>query len=324
MPSTAPVIDVHSHFMPPGYTARVAQAIDRDPPQLASVLGRIRQPAAPMTDLQIRLDEMERSGVTISVLSLPPPGVTVGDPAARGDLARLANDEFLEAAGQHTGRLAVLVALPLPDVEASLAELDRVAGHVCACGINLQASTADGWTIDDPAFLPVYLRAAELGLPVLVHPAIETLPPAWTDFLLGATLAPMVSSSLSVARLILSGRLDQIPDLQVIVPHLGGVLPYLTQRFADFGRRDATHDFDWYLRERLFYDTCSYHPPAFRCALDTCGVDRLILGTDYPVRGPLQRGVDDIQTALVSEAERRLVLGVTASRWFGLEPAPAP
>src|ERR1700728_1029271 len=87
MPSTAPVIDVHSHFMPPGYTAQVAAAVERDPPQLTSALTRIRQPAAPMTDLQIRLDEMERSGVTVSVLSLPPPGVTVGDPAARGEMA---------------------------------------------------------------------------------------------------------------------------------------------------------------------------------------------------------------------------------------------
>ena len=251
-----------------------------------------------------RVKEMDAARVDVSVLSLPPPGVTLGDPARRATLARLANDEFLDAAASHPGRFAVLIALPLPDVEASVAELDRLAGQPTARGINLQAVTGEGWTIDDPMFLPVYHRAAKLGLPILDHPAIEPLPDAWGDFRLGATLAPMVSSSLSAARMILSGRLDQVPDLHLIVPHLGGVLPYLTQRFADFGQALAANDFGWYLRHRLYFDTCSFHPPAFRCAVETCGVGRLIMGTDYPIRGPLQRAVDDITSTLSDDKER--------------------
>ena len=129
----------------------------------------------------------------------------------------------------------------------------------------------------------------------------------------------MVSSSLSAARMILSGRLDQVPDLHLIVPHLGGVLPYLTQRFADFGQALAANDFGWYLRHRLYFDTCSFHPPAFRCAVETCGVGRLIMGTDYPIRGPLQRAVDDITSTLSDDKERAGVLGATAGQWFSPE-----
>jgi predicted TIM-barrel fold metal-dependent hydrolase len=310
-------IDVHSHWVPPGYAAALRSEMERLDPRRTSVLRSVRDSSNKMRDLSVRLTEMDEAGVVVSVLSLPPPGVTMCDPDRRAALARLANDEFLEAASDYGGRLAVLAALPLPDVAQSVAEIERIASHSCARGINLQATTEAGWTIDDPTFDPVYLRAAALGLPVLVHPAVETLPSAWNQHLLAATLAPMVSSSLGAARLILSGTLDRVPELDVIVPHLGGVLPYLKQRFEDFGPGQAAHDFGWYLRSRLYVDTCSFHPPAFRCAVDTCGVDRLVMGTDYPIRGPLSRAVADICSSLSSEVDRHAVLGGTAGRWFG-------
>jgi predicted TIM-barrel fold metal-dependent hydrolase len=126
----------------------------------------------------------------------------------------------------------------------------------------------------------------------------------------------MVSTSLGVARMILSGMLDRLPDLDVIVPHLGGTLPYLAQRFVDFGRGDANHDLPYYLRHRLYYDTCSHHAPAYRCFVDTVGHDRVMLGSDYPARGTLRRAVDFVTEVTSSPQERDAVLGGTASRWF--------
>lgn len=319
-----PVIDVHSHYVPPSYAERMRVELDRLPENVAKMLWSISNPSEAVTSLPRRIEEMDRAGVDVSVLSLPPPGVTVGDVDRRADLARLANDEFLAAADDHPGRFAVMVALPLPDVDASLAELDRVQGHGAARGVNLQAATQQGWTMDDPALLPVYQRVAEFGLPVLDHPAIEPLLPGWGDYLVAATLAPVISSSLSAARMVLSGTLDRVPGLEMIVPHLGGVLPYLAQRFADFGHFEAEYDLPWYLRNRLWYDTCSYHPPAFRCAVETCGIARLMMGTDYPVRGPIQRAVDDIVAMVEDEEERASVLGATAARWFGWDRLGAP
>jgi len=318
MTTDSPVIDVHSHWVSPAYAATARPQIDKMPTAQAAILRSVREASGPVADLSIRLEEMDRDDIDVSVLSLPPPGVTLGAPSDRPALASLANDEFLEAADAHPRRLAVLLALPLPDVDASLGELERVAGRKGARGLNLQCVTSEGWTLDDPAFVPIYRRAAELGLPALAHPAIEPLPDAWTDFLLQGTLAPVTSSSLGVARMVLSGLLDQVPSFEVIVPHLGGVLPYLAQRFADFGNQQAEHDLPWYLRHRLYFDTCSYHPPAFRCAVDTCGVDRLVMGTDYPIRGPIRRAVDDIRAALPDDADARQVLGTTAARWFSV------
>jgi predicted TIM-barrel fold metal-dependent hydrolase len=314
--AVSPLIDVHSHFVPLGYATRARRAIEDLPPGVAQTLTSVRNPGEVLTSLTARVTEMDFAGVDISVLSLPPPGVTIGDLGVRASMAAVANDECLDAGAAYPGRFAVLVALPFPDVEACLAGLDRVAGHPLARGINLQTVTAEGWTVDEPAFDPVYRRAADLGLPILVHPAIEALPDAWGDFRLTASLAPVISSSLGVARMVLSGALDRIPDLQLIVPHLGGVLPYLTQRFGDLGPGAAKRELGWYLAERLYLDTCSYHPPAFRCAIDTCGVGRIVMGTDYPIRGSLQRAVEHIRAVVIDEADQRAVLGGTAAQWF--------
>jgi aminocarboxymuconate-semialdehyde decarboxylase len=96
---------------------------------------------------------------------------------------------------------------------------------------------------------------------------------------------------------MLSGMLDRVPDLTLIIPHLGGVLPYLAQRLIDqSGRGDADHDLLYYLRRRIYLDTCSFHEPALVCAQDTVGTERIVIGSDYPFRGPITRCMDDIAT----------------------------
>ena len=153
--SYSQAIDVHSHWVPPGYAKALRAEMDRLDPRTSSVLTSVRDPSNKMRDLSVRLAEMEEAGVGVSVLSLPPPGVTMGHPDRRAALTRLANDEFLEAANDHRGRFAVLVALPLPDVAESLAEIERVATHPCARGINLQAVTEG----DGPSTIPSSTRS---------------------------------------------------------------------------------------------------------------------------------------------------------------------
>lgn len=313
------IIDTHSHWVPESYAETLRSMAAEFEPARARLFATLMQPNERMGSLTARIAEMDEAGVDTSVLSLPPPGVLVGDRATRVGIARQANDEFLAAAERYPGRFNVLLSLPLPNVDDALAELNRTGPHRWARGVYL-LTVSDGWTPDDPSLLPLLHRAAELNLPIFTHPALEPLPAAFGDWLLSASLAPVVSSSLGVARLVLSGRLDDVAGLDVIVPHLGGTLPYLTQRFVDFGNGSAAHDLAWYLRERIYVDTCSFHRPAFDCAVATCGVDRLVMGTDFPIRGPLARAVADIRTALEKPDAQDAVLGGTATRWFGPRP----
>ncbi len=50
------------------------------------------------------------------------------------------------------------------------------------------------------------------------------------------------------------------------------------------------------------------HQPALRCALDTVGPGRVVLGSDYPFRGPVQRAVADVADAGFDKATQELIL----------------
>ena len=176
-------------------------------------------------------------------------------------------------------------------------------------------AASEPWTIADGALEQVYAAIAERGLPLLVHPALEPLPAAQQDWGIDACLSAPVSSSLGVLRLILSGMLDRVPALTPVVPHLGGVLPFLAQRLDDQGRGVNQHSPSHYLRTRLLYDTCSFHPPALRATAETVGAGRLLLGSYFPFRGPLERAVSDINANLPA-AYRAAVLGGNAMRAF--------
>jgi predicted TIM-barrel fold metal-dependent hydrolase len=311
------IIDVHSHWAPPCYTAALRREADK--PGFGEARARLLEsglrPTERLTDLDIRMQEMDAAGVDVSVLSLPPPGVTVGDREVRREMASECNDEFLAAATRYPGRLLVMIAVPLPDIDDAMAEIERVGRHPAARGLNLQ-TVNQGWTLDQADLEPLYHLAAGLGLPVLAHPATEILPEVYDDFMLAATLAPMVSSSIGAARLAYSGLLDRVADLDVIVPHLGATLTYLIDRFDHYERGVADRTLRQYLSERFYFDTCSLHAPAMRCAIDTVGVERLMLGTDHPVRGTLDRFVQQVRDVVLDENDCAKVLGGTASRWF--------
>jgi aminocarboxymuconate-semialdehyde decarboxylase len=311
-------IDTHSHWMPQVQRDAVVDVLQRRPElarDYAGMLATAEHPDAALVALEGRVGEMDECGIDISVLSLPPPAATLGPADVVRRVASAANDAMLGAASRHTGRFTVLITLPLPDVDASLAELERIGNEPLVQGVSA-LTNAESWTLDDPRFEDIWATLAARTLPLVLHPAFDCRPDAFTQWALGGSLHAVMSSSVGAARLVLSGVLDRVPGLDVIVPHLGGTLPYLAQRFVDMGRGAAEFDFVHYLRHRMYLDTCSYHPPAFRCAVETCGADRLVLGTDYPFRGSLQRAVDDVLAHAPDAAARAAILGATASKWF--------
>ena len=105
------------------------------------------------------------------VLSLAnPPLEHVAGPEATPDLARLANDLLAEICRKHPDRFpAFVAALPMNNVEASLAELDRSVTQLGARGIQVFTNVA-GVPLSDAKFRPLFRRMAEHDLPVWVHP----------------------------------------------------------------------------------------------------------------------------------------------------------
>ena len=302
-------VDVHSHVLPSGYAERLGGGPAVDSQGVAAVLGA----AAELADLEARLGLMDETGIDVSILSLPPPGPGFGLLGTVAEVAAEANDEMLDLAALASGRFGVLIALPLPDSEAAIEEVRRLADHPLVCGA---AAIVDHghWDPADPEHDPLYAELGARGLPLMLHPGIEELPAAYGDWNLALALGAPVASTLGILRLVLGGSLDRAPSLTPIVPHLGGLWPYLTQRVDDQCAAPAGLVPSARLANRILLDTCSFHPPALRCALDTVGVDRVLLGSDFPFRGKPARCVEDIEDLQLTMTERDAILGDNACR----------
>lgn len=162
------------------------------------------------------------------------------------------------------------------------------------------------------------------GAVVFLHPMEPLAVAHMKDFALGPLVGFVADTTLIVASMIFSGFLERYPKVRLILPHLGGTLPYLAGRL-DIGyraypecRANIPHPPSHYL-PRMYYDTVSFHLPALECAIATAGADRLVLGTDYPhVIGDMEKAVASIQALPIGEAGKAAILGGTAAGLFGL------
>ena len=312
------VVDTQHHWFGPRYRAALAAQAARSE-RFATANAPFLQigDEHPGARLLERLPAMDEAGIDVAVLSLSPPAALFEDAAAAAKTIATANHELIEACRQAPERFLVLAGLPLPHLAESLAELERLAAHPQVRGV-CGGVDALGYAPDKLALEPLLERVAERSYLFVIHPAGHEPGPngAFDDYALGLALEWVVWTSLVGLRFALSGLLDRFPTLDILVPHLGGVLPYLTQRLVDQTAGKAERDLLHYLTERFYYDNCSYHPPALRCAAETVGPERIMLGSDYPFRGPVRRCVDDVREAGFGEAETRAMIPGTAARWF--------
>ena len=311
------MIDTHSHWLTPAYMRLLEEEGRVDPGVEATrriVLGA--KGADLLQSLDSRFREMDEAQIELSVISIPPPGVGFSDPQGAANAAAEVNDDLVAACEKHPSRLRAMITLPLPHPEEAMAEIQRVSSSEFVRGVELFGVTGRFQT-DQPEYEPVLRAMADAGLVAQMHPAFEPPAEAMMAWGLGGSLGAVFGNSLAAARLILSGMLDRIPNLDLIVTHLGGVLPYLQTRIDDLsGKGDAQHDVGTYLRERIWTDNCSYHQPAFQCAVDTMGVDRILLGSDFPFRGSLARCVEDVRLSGLDDSGAQRVLHENAQRWF--------
>jgi predicted TIM-barrel fold metal-dependent hydrolase len=290
-PDTAGYIDCQSHVYPP---VLLDYMETRTQPPLAYRRGEERHTLvgewhrkvqARHTDLKHKLADMDRVGIATTLLSINDPG-----PECFGadglKLARMANDFLGEAARAHPGRFVPLAVLPLQDMEASLVELDRSVDQLGARGILLY-SNLNGRFPDEPQFRPLFRRAEELELPVLLHPAYPVTFDVMRDYEMTGMLGLMFDTSIALCRIILSGLLEQHPRLKLVCPHVGGTLPYLIGRVdhqtqvLKRGAENIKKPPSEYLRQ-VYLDVVTPLPLAIRLAYDMVGPDHLLYGSDHP------------------------------------------
>jgi aminocarboxymuconate-semialdehyde decarboxylase len=174
----------------------------------------------------------------------------------------------------HPDHVVGLAALPMQDPALALKVLDHAIGELDLRGVSLL-------TTDDS--LRVFVRIAELGVPLVLHPGFRSATRIGTRTIReDAGLSWTYQTSLTALRLVDEGVLDAVPDLAVLHPHLGGVLPYVAKRIGLLGGSKAKHPLEHYFRTNFYVDTAAGNPGALRLAIEAYGIDRVVFATDYP------------------------------------------
>lgn len=297
--SSSELVDIHAHYV--GRDLIKAAKADPSRHGLRIVIDaaggeRVRFPDGALVrpffrelwDLDLRLAEMDASGVAVQVIStwtdIFGDGLLTETEAA---WARLQNESLAAAARQHPDRLIAMGVLPMMDSRAALAEIDYLGGVLGVRAVEIGTSIG-GLSLDEPRFDPIWAALATNRFLALLHPPRTT---AAADrlgrYFLNNLVGNPLENVLAAASLVFGGVLDRYPDLRICLPHAGGYFPHqvgrLDRGFAakpECQERIRVPPSD-YLR-RFWYDTLAFRPDALRFLGELVGLDRLLFGTDYP------------------------------------------
>jgi predicted TIM-barrel fold metal-dependent hydrolase len=267
-------IDVHHHLFPPDYRRAVA----------AANAGAL----VPWTAEQ-SLAEMDKSAIQTAMLSVSPPGIWFAGAAQARNLARIINDYGAKMRQDFPDRFGLFAALPLPDIEGSLREIEYGLDTLKADGIGLMTNYGDTW-LGDASFAPVWEELNRRKAVVYTHPNTPTCCTNIKDEVGPGTIEWATDTTRTVASLLFSGTAARYPDIRWILSHGGGTTPFLLSRFtrqeADMKEREKRVPKGViYELKKFYYDTAqANHPGALAALLKLAPVSQILFGTDYPYR----------------------------------------
>lgn len=329
-------IDTHAHVMPPDVMGKAGKygptivtsedgfGIMRVGPYESRVGGGRGIAAATfekMGDPRRRIRELDehgidKMGVTISPLFY----LYWAEDEIRVPFASTQNDALSKYCAEDPSRLFFLATLPLPNIEASVAEIRR-AVTIGARGINVGTGDFDGVDLDSPILWPVYEELTRAELPLFVHPYPLPMASGAEDrYNLSWVVGYNYQESLAYAHLVLGGVFDDFPGLKVIISHGGGSVPYQFGRIEEARRRQpdvrAKQPLDAY-RGNVYFDILLHDVHARQFLVDFVGADQLMVGDNYGGWDAAD-GFAMLDELELSDAEREKISGANAARLFKL------
>jgi aminocarboxymuconate-semialdehyde decarboxylase len=207
-------------------------------------------------------------------------------PERGADWHRLLNESLAGFCQRYPERFSMLASGPLPDAARAARELERAVTQLGAVGA-VAATNVEGVNLGELPLDEYWAAAADLRVPVFLHPTQPNPTPRTRRFALNTIVQYTVDTTLTIGSLVSSGVLDRFPRLTLILAHGGGALPYLIGRFDCMHERSdragagivAMSPPSAYLR-RLYYDTILHDAAALRYLASRVHVDRLVIGSD--------------------------------------------
>ena len=339
-------IDLESHFFTPEYFELLVGR--SKPPRMEVTEANVRawlEPSLPdvslthshhlrdtLLDLSpARIEAIDRAGIAIQFLSVSSPGFEQFEPEVQLEQARKANDVLAAFIADYPARFVGLASLPVSVPEEAADELERAVTELGFKGGNIHSHIGNTY-LDDARYFPILERAASLKVPINLHPALphaNMLEPylgyGWA--MPGPGLGFGHETAVHAMRIIYSGAFDKLPDLEIILGHLGeGLMHWLYRVDFDFNkpwmakshRAKIEKKPSDYLRSNFWY-TCSgnWLDSALLALIHEMGVERLMFASDYPWER-IEDGASFIETAPISDSAKETICHGNASKLFGL------
>ena len=291
-------IDMHSHYFPDSYYALLKKYGIEHPDNVF----------VPNWTLEDHLSKMEKCGIIYTALSITSPFFSFVDPSELAQAVRDCNEEGSKIASENPDRIGILASLPLPDVEASTAEIEYCANNLNIKGFALPTH-ASGFYMGNPELDPVMQALDDIGALVTLHPTSpakvidnvnETLPIPLFEF--------YVDTARAMLNMVYRKIFDRFPNIRFVMPHGGGAFSVMTERLSSGAGRAL--DIRGNMKKMYFDLAGSPLPLHLPVLLETVGVERLVYGVDFPYPS-LQDGLEHAEKldscGLLTEEQRKTV-----------------
>jgi len=266
-----------------------------------------------------KLKEMNSAKIDVSVLSVNIPGPELLTPELGIKAAKICNNYIAELCNKYPDRFVGLATLPLQNIPEALKEFDRAINKLKLRGVIL-FSNINGKPIDSPDFEPLYEKAEKSKIPFVLHPTV----PKWGNVIKDYSMIPMfglmVDTSIAMLRLILSGVLERHPDLLIVHPHCGGVLPYLMPRImeqTEIKKRGIKYikksPKEYY--KKVYIDLMSPSSLSMQYVCEFADINYLLFSSDHPwVK--IKTMLNYLNNLNISKNDKAKILGLNACKLF--------
>ena len=334
--SKAKTIDVHAHIL----TEETIRMLQREAPKVAPKLSQVdhqfgtldvagnvyRQFPRGGWDLDRRLQDMAASKVDVQVLSVcPQTFVYAQPPALAAAFARIQNEQLAKLAKTQSERFLAIGTLPMQAPKLAADELRHAVATLGLRGVQIGSNVA-GKNLDDPELEPVWATASELDAFILLHPINVAGADRLSSYYLANLIGNPLDTTIAAACLVFSGVLERYPSLKFCLSHGGGFVPYQAGRFLHGWHvrsepKSKLHKPPAESLQRFYFDTIVHSKEALNFLVGTAGVDRVLLGSDYPFDMGMPDGVLQVRSLSISAEDKTAILGGRAQALLGAAAA---
>jgi uncharacterized protein len=282
---------------------------------------------------ELRIQYMDESGIDMQVISYGSNNPQELSREASLELVIKANDVLAASIKKNPTRLAGLASLPVVSPKDAVNELERAVKGLGMKGAEITGMGYQGVTFDDSFFLPIFEKAAELNVPVYMHPSVinkniadyyyksAQWPDSVNEILSTSGYGWHIDSGILIIRMILSGIFDRIPNLSLISGHWGEFVPYYLERLDEKFKPSVTnleqHFSEYYLKHIYITPGGMFSIPQLNFALDQMGVDHILYSGDYPYAKDTKTR-EFLENAPISDESKEKIGHINAEKLLGL------